>query len=130
MATLECICWVYYSLKNNIEIFRLQYRQYCQDKIWLLDIEKDMYEFEVIRQTTSTKYSLMVFLYWGYSCLCFRLTVQDMSQAGNIPIRIENLPSQSGATDQGKFNNVLRVREGDSIELPCVGIGLPPPTYR
>ena len=50
-------------LKNNIEIFRLQYRQYCQDKIWLLDIEKDMYEFEVIRQTTSTKYSLMVFLY-------------------------------------------------------------------
>ena len=62
--------------------------------------------------------------------VCCRLTVQDMSQAGNIPIRIENLPSQSGASDQGKFNNVLRVREGDSIELPCVGIGLPPPTYR
>ena len=27
-------------LKNNIEIFRLQYRQYCQDKIWLSEIEK------------------------------------------------------------------------------------------
>ena len=34
-------------LKNNIEIFRLQYRQYCQDKIWLSEIEKDIYEFEV-----------------------------------------------------------------------------------
>ena len=56
--------------------------------------------------------------------------MQDMSQAGNIPIRIENLPSHSGASDQGKFINVLRVREGYSIELPCVGIGLPPPTYR
>ena len=47
-------------LKNNIEIFRLQYGQYCQDKIWLLDIEKDMYEFEVNR---ITKYSLMVSMY-------------------------------------------------------------------
>ena len=45
-------------LKNNIEIFRLQYGQYCQDKIWLSDIEKD--EFEVNRLT---KYNLMVFMY-------------------------------------------------------------------
>ena len=60
----------------------------------------------------------------------FRLTVQDMSQAGNIPIRIENLPSHLEATEQAPMDNVLTVQEGMSIELPCVGIGLPPPIYR
>ena len=60
----------------------------------------------------------------------FRLTVQDMSQAGNIPIRIENLPSHLHATEKASMANILTVKEGDSIELPCVGIGLPPPIYR
>ena len=53
-----------------------------------------------------------------------------MSQAGNIPIRIENLPSHLDTTEQGLMDNVLTVKEGDFIELPCVGIGLPPPIYR
>ena len=44
-------------LKNNIEIFRLQYRQYCQDKIWLSEIEKDIYEYE------ANRFILMVFMY-------------------------------------------------------------------
>ena len=53
-----------------------------------------------------------------------------MSQAGNIPIRIENLPSHLQATEKASNANILTVKEGDSIELPCVGIGLPPPSYR
>ena len=53
-----------------------------------------------------------------------------MSQAGNIPIRIENLPSHLETTEQAPMDNVLSVQEGMSIELPCVGIGLPPPIYR
>ena len=53
-----------------------------------------------------------------------------MSQAGNIPIRIENLPAHLDTTEQGLMDNFLTVQEGDSIELPCVGIGLPPPIYR
>ena len=62
--------------------------------------------------------------------ILFRLTVQDMSQAGNIPIRIENLPSHLKTTEQAPMDNVLTVQEGMPIELPCVGIGLPPPIYR
>ena len=53
-----------------------------------------------------------------------------MSQAGNIPIRIENLPSHLKTTEQAPMDNVLTVQEGMPIELPCVGIGLPPPIYR
>ena len=64
------------------------------------------------------------------------MTVQDISQAGNIPIRIENLPSQHGTPSSergvggGSLNKILTVKEGESIELPCVGISLPPPVYR
>ena len=53
-----------------------------------------------------------------------------MSQDGNIPIRIENLPSHLYATEKASMANILTVKEGDPIELPCVGIGLPPPIYR
>ena len=53
-----------------------------------------------------------------------------MSQAGNIPIRIENLPFHLHAAEKASMDNILTVREGDPIELPCVGIGLPPPIYR
>ena len=44
-------------LTNNIEIFRLQYRQYCQDKIWLSEIEKYIHEL------VAGRFILMVSMY-------------------------------------------------------------------
>ena len=65
----------------------------------------------------------------------FRLTVQDMSQVGTIPVRLETLPSHATFTTSssrggGSLDGVIAVREGASVELPCVGVGLPSPTYR
>ena len=59
-----------------------------------------------------------------------RLTVQDMSQVGNIPVRIETPPSHATLSPRGSLDGVITVREGASVELPCVGVGLPSPTYR
>ena len=64
--------------------------------------------------------------------------MQDITQVGTIPARIEHFPSShvnkvtqnsadATATTDGL---VVTVREGDPIELPCVGVGLPVPTYR
>ena len=47
-----------------------------------------------------------------------RLTVQNIQQAGTVPVQME--------TPAGK---TVTVREGDDAELACVGVGLPIPRY-
>ena len=55
---------------------------------------------------------------WIESFICFRLTVQNVEQAGTVPAKIlDPVSSEIFAT------------HATSIEIPCVGVGLPTPEY-
>ena len=54
----------------------------------------------------------------GSRFICFRLTVQNVEQAGTVPAKIlDPVSSEIFAT------------HATSIEIPCVGVGLPTPEY-
>ena len=48
----------------------------------------------------------------------FRLTVQNVEQAGTVPAKISDPISPE-----------IFAAQGTSLEIPCVGVGLPTPEY-
>ena len=61
---------------------------------------------------------MFLFIFPSSSSSSSRLTVQNIQQAGTVPVQME--------TPAGK---TVAVREGDDAELACVGVGLPIPRY-